>query len=179
MRVELHGRNCSCRGGSWVVFGDAAGSPCPGGGAGGGVVLPIGEWRILGKPADLEAYQEAVARNEAGERREFQRLEARIKVRIGRLATWKTPTPHAEETATQVIARGGALVRSRMAVKRGEALTFEAGGDKTRSEITYVSASAGVGNALLLGLRFLDAPLPDALIPWDAKPLPDPGVSAN
>jgi hypothetical protein len=178
MRVELHGRSCSCRGGSWVVFGDAAGSPCPGGGAGSGVVLPIGEWRVLGKPADLEAYQEAAARNEAGERREFQRFEARIKVRIGRLATWKTPSPQGEETVTEVIARGGALVRSRMAVERGDVLTFETGGYKTRAEVTYVSASAGIGNALLLGLRFLDAPLPDTLIPLDARALPDPGVPA-
>jgi hypothetical protein len=179
MRVELHGRSCSCRGGSWVVFGDAAGSPCPGGRAGGGVLLPIREWRVLGKPADLEAYQEAAARNEAGERREFQRFEVRLKVRIGRLTTWKTPNPQAEETVTEVIARGGALVRSRMAVERGEVLTFETGGHKTRAEVTYVSTPAGNGDSLLcLGLRFLDAPLPDTFIPGDAKPLPDPGRSA-
>lgn len=179
MRVQLHSRSCSCRGGSWVVLGDAGGSPCPGGSGDSGVVLPIGEWRILGKPADLEAYEEAAARNESGERREFQRFEARIKVRIGRLATWKTPNPQAEETVTEVIARGGALVRSRMAVERGDVLNFETGGYKTRAEVTYVSASAGIGNALLLGLRFLDAPLPDALIPADAKPLPDPGAAAK
>jgi hypothetical protein len=142
-------------------------------------VLPISEWRILGKPADLEAYQEAAARNQAGERREFQRFEARIKVKMSRLATWKTPNPQGEDTVTEVIARGGALVRSRMAVDRGDVLTFETGGYKTRAEVTYVSASAGIGNALLLGLRFLDAPLPDNLIPPDAKPLADPGASAK
>jgi hypothetical protein len=106
-------------------------------------VLPISEWRVLGKPADLETYQEAAARNEAGERREFQRFEARLEVRIGRLATWKTPNPQAEETFTEVIARGGALVRSRMAVEKGEVLTFETGGHKTRAEVTYVSAPTG------------------------------------
>lgn len=180
MRVELHGRTCSCRGGSWVVFGDASGSPCSAGRAGGAVVLPIGEWRVLGKPADLEAYQEARARNEAGERREFQRFEARIEVRIGRLATWKTPNPQVEETFTDVIARGGALVRSRMAVERGEVLTFETGGHKTRAEVTYVSAPTGGGDPMLrLGLRFLDAPLPVELIPANAKALPDPGAPAR
>ena len=180
MRVELHGRSCSCRGGSWVVFGESAGSPCPGGRQGGGIVLPISEWRVLGKPADLETYQEAAARNEAGERREFRRFEARLEVRIGRLATWKTPNPQAEETFTEVIARGGALVRSRMAVEKGEVLTFETGGHKTRAEVTYVSAPTGGGDSQLrLGLRFLDAPLPDALIPPNAKPLPDPGVATR
>jgi len=143
-------------------------------------VLPISEWRVLGKPADLETYQEAAARNQAGERREFQRFEARIQVRIGRLATWKTPNPQVEETFSEVIARGGALVRSRMAVEKGEVLTFETGGHKTRAEVTYVSAPTGGGDTLLrLGLRFLDAPLPDALIPQDAKPLPDPSAGAR
>jgi len=28
MRVEMHGRSCSCRGGSWVVFGDATARGC-------------------------------------------------------------------------------------------------------------------------------------------------------
>ena len=62
----------------------------------------------------------------------------------------------------------------------GEVLTFETGGHKTRAEVTYVSAPTGGGDSQLrLGLRFLDAPLPDALIPPNAKPLPDPGVATR
>src|SRR5258706_2515991 len=127
MRVELHGRDCSCRGGSWVVFGDASASPCWGGRETAALVVELAEWRTLGKPADLEAYQEAATRVQAGERREFHRFEAALEVRIGRLPNWKTPNPQVEQTVTDVIARGGALVRSRMMVEKGEVLTFETG----------------------------------------------------
>jgi len=171
MRVELHGRICSCRGGSWVVFGDAAGSPCSGG-AGARVVLPLGEWRTLGKPADLEAYQDAQARAQAGERREFQRFAVTLEVRIGRMPTWKSPTTQLEDTVTDVVARGGALVRSRMAVDKGELLTFECEGFRTRAEVMYVSAPSGPEAAQRLGLRFLDAPLPDEFVPAGSEPLP-------
>ena len=75
MKVELHGRSCSCRGGSWVVFGNASASPCSGGETA-ALVVELAEWRTLGKPADLEAYQEASTRVQAGERREFHRFEA-------------------------------------------------------------------------------------------------------
>jgi hypothetical protein len=173
MRVELHGRSCSCRGGSWVVFGDASASPCSGGGETAALVVELAEWRTLGKPADLEAYQEATTRVQAGERREFHRFEAALDVRIGRLPNWKTPNPQIEQTVTDVIARGGALVRSRMMVDKGEVLTFETGPYKSRAEVTYVSAPSNEGDRLQrLGLRFLDAPLPDGLIPQGAKPLP-------
>ncbi len=172
MKVELHGRSCSCRGGSWVVFGNASASPCSGGETA-ALVVELTEWRTLGKPADLEAYQEATTRVQAGERREFHRFEAALDVRISRLPNWKTPNPQIEQTVTDVIARGGALVRSRMMVDKGEVLTFEPGDYKSRAEVTYVSAPTGEGDRLQrLGLRFLDAPLPDALIPQGAKPLP-------
>jgi hypothetical protein len=68
-------------------------------------------------------------------------------------------------------AKGGALVRSRMAVEKGDVLSFEVKDYKTRAEVMYVSTSSGDG-ILRLGLRFLDAPLPDRLIPTDANPLP-------
>jgi hypothetical protein len=172
-RVELHSRRCSCRGGSWMVFGEASGSPCPGSDGTSGVVIPLSEWRLLGKPADLEAYQEATNRQEAGERREFQRFSAFLPVRLGRIPTWKAPTPQTEDTVTDVVARGGALVRSRMAVEKGDVLTFEIQSFRTRAEVTYVSAPASaLDNVQRLGLRFLDAPLPESLIPAGAKPLP-------
>ncbi|HSB60078.1 MAG TPA: PilZ domain-containing protein [Vicinamibacteria bacterium] len=171
-RVELHGRSCRCRGGSWAVLGEAAGSPCPGGDSSPAIVLELSEWRTLGKPADLEAYKEAAARVQAGERREYQRYEATLSITLARLPNWKTPNPQVEQTVTDVLARGGALVRSRMVVEKGEVLVFEAEGFKTRAEVTYVSAPGGGGDRhQRLGLRFLDAPLPDELIPAGAKPL--------
>lgn len=173
MKVELHSQACSCRGGSWVVFGDTTGSPCAGARDSAVGVVGLTEWRTLGKPADLETYREASARVTAGERREFQRFEVTLGVRIGRLPSWKTPNAQVEETVTEVIALGGALVRSRMMVEKGEVLTFEADSYKTRAEVTYVSAPADSGDRLQrLGLRFLDAPLPGTFIPAGAAPLP-------
>jgi hypothetical protein len=172
MKVGLHSTKCSCRGGAWVVLGEAPSAPCSG--SGHDLVVSLAEWKSLGKPATAEDYTEAKARVDGGERREFQRFEAKIPVRLGRLPLWKNPTAQAEDTTTEVIARGGALVLSRMAVEKGENVVFEAGGGfRTRAEVMYVSATkAASGEAVLrLGLRFLDAPFPDSLIPPGAKPL--------
>lgn len=172
MKIGLHSKGCSCRGGAWVVYGGASSSPCPGSSEDRDeVVIAMSEWKTLGKPANAEDYAEAKTRVEAGERREFQRFEATLSVRLGRLPSWKTPTAQKEDTTTEVIAKGGALVRSRMVVERGEVLMFEAAGYRTRAEVMYVSAAKEGETALRLGLRFLDAPLPDALIPAGAKPL--------
>lgn len=176
MRVGLHSTSCSCRGGAWVVLGEVPSAPCPGSGNGQdqGLVVSLGEWKSLGKPATAEDYAEAKTRVEAGERREFQRFEAIIPVRLGRMPFWKNPTAQAEDTTTEVIARGGALVLSHMAVEKGEVVVFEAeGGFRTRAEVMYVTATkAAAAEAVLrLGLRFLDAPFPDSLIPAGAKPL--------
>ena len=45
---------------------------------------------------------------------------------------------------------------------------------ETRAEVMYVSTGAGEGmdGIQRLGLKFLDAPLPETLIPADARPLP-------
>jgi hypothetical protein len=171
MRIELHATSCSCRGGAWVMAGAAASSPCPGGEGGETAVLPLSEWRTLGKPANLELYKQANARAEGGERREFPRYEATLKIRLSRIASWRDPSAQQEETITDVIAKGGALVRTRMMVDKGDILNFGAGASyTTRAEVMYVSAASPDG-ILRLGLRFLDAPLPDHLIPPDAKPL--------
>jgi hypothetical protein len=171
MKIELHSTKCSCRGGAWAMAGGVPSSPCPGGiGLETGVVT-ITEWRSQGKPANLEQSKEAAARVEAGERREYPRYEAILRIRLARIPTWRDPSDQAEETVTDVIAKGGALVRSRMAVEKGDVLSFEVKAYKTRAEVMYVSESS-TENILRLGLRFLDAPLPDELIPADAKPLP-------
>lgn len=170
-RIGLHSKSCSCRGGAWAVFGGSVSVPCPGSSDENAAVITMAEWRQLGKPANAEDYEEAKTRLEAGERREFQRYEAKLAVRLGRLFYWKNPTAQAEETTTEVIAKGGALVRSRMVVEKGEALVFEVGSYRTRAEVMYVSATKDGDPMLRLGLRFLDAPMPDSLIPPDARPL--------
>jgi hypothetical protein len=175
-RIELHGRDCSCRGGAWVLLEATQRSPCAGDAAPDTqrLVLGLDEWRQLGKPGNLEAFQETQKRQEAGERRQFQRFEVTLAVRLARIATWRDPSAQTEETLAEVIAEGGALVRSRMAVDKGQMIRFLLDGYETRAEVTYVSAGSGAGmdGVQRLGLKFLDAPLPLSLIPEDARPLP-------
>ncbi len=171
MRIELHSTACSCRGGAWAVAGEASRSPCSSGG-GETTTIAFSAWRTLGKPANLEHYRLAFERAETGERREFPRYEAILAIRLSRIPTWRDPTAQSEDTQTDVLAKGGALVRTRMAVEKGDVLSFEVGASyKTRAEVMYVSTSSADG-ILRLGLRFLDAPLPDELIPTGAQPLP-------
>jgi hypothetical protein len=171
MQIELHGRTCSCRGGSWVIVDPQAGSPCSGGSGGGErVILTLAEWKSLGKPASAEEHAEAASRAQGGDRREFDRFAVELQVRLSRLPSWRNEAVQSEATVTEVIAKGGALVRSRMAVEKGETIQFEVPTVfKSRAEVMYVSGGAG---ALRLGLRFLDALLPPHLIPADAQPLP-------
>jgi hypothetical protein len=143
------------------------------------VVLTLGEWKALSKPGSVEAYRSAQEREEAGDRREFTRYEVEMKVRIARLPNFREPDPQSEETTAEVIATGGALVRSLMAIDKGEIIEFAVGdskanGFKTRSEVMYVSTGQGPGldGVQRLGLKFLDAPLPESFIPSDAQPLP-------
>ncbi len=175
-RIELHSQSCSCRGGAWVLLDATLESPCSGEPAATAkkLVLGITEWRQLGKPGNVEALEEAQARLDSGERREFQRYEVAMRVRLERLATWRDPSTQTEETVADVIAAGGALVRSLMAIEKGEMLRFCVGKDyETRAEVTYVAMGSGAGmdGIQRLGLKFLDAPLPESLIPEDARPL--------
>jgi hypothetical protein len=178
MRIELHGQSCSCRGGSWVLLESTSASPCSGPAAAAAekAVIDFTEWKQLGKPGSIEAFKEARERTDAGERRQFQRFEVSLPVNLARIPTWRDPSAQAEETLAEVIATGGALVRSRMAVEKGETVRFALRGYATRAEVTYVSAGVGPGmdGIQRLGLKFLDAPLPDELIPRNARPLPQP-----
>ena len=174
-RIELHGDECSCRGGAWVLLDATQRSPCGNGsGDSARLVLGLAEWRQLGKPASLSVYREAQARVDNGERREFKRFEVQLPVRIARIASWRDPSAQSEDTLAEVVAAGGALVRSRMAVEKGEMIRFAvAEGYDTRAEVMYVSLGSGPGSdgVQRLGLRFLDGPFPAALIPADARPL--------
>ena len=61
------------------------------------------------------------------------------------------------------------------AAAAAETIRFFAGNDyETRAEVTYVSTGSGSDRDGIqrLGLKFLDAPLPESLIPEGARPLP-------
>jgi hypothetical protein len=171
MQIELHGRACSCKGGSWMIVDPSGGSPCSAGVPDPSrVLLTLTEWKNLGKPASAEEHAEAVARSSGGERREFDRFAIALNVRLSRLPSWRNDRVQSEDTVTEVIAKGGALVRSRLAVEKGETLQFEiAPAFKSRAEVMYVS---GGGGSVRLGLRFLDLLLPGHLIPPGAQALP-------
>jgi hypothetical protein len=172
-RIELHARNCSCKGGAWALLEETQRSPCTGADADAAekLVVSLIEWRQAGKPACVEAYTEAQAREQSGNRREFQRFEVSLAVRVERIPSWRDPTPQGEDTFAEVIASGGALVRCRMAVEKGESVGFRLGPFASRAEVMYVSSGAGTDGFQRLGLKFLDSPLPDALIPADARPI--------
>lgn len=177
-RIELHSEKCSCRGGSWVLLEGATGSPCSAGNDAsevGKAVVTLKEWRQAGKPGNLEIYRETEARAASGERRQFQRFQVSLEVKLSRITSWREPAPQTEETTTDVLAAGGALVRSSMAVEKGQIIQFAVGDEyETRAEVTYVSTGEGSGQDGIqrVGLKFLDAPLPDSLIPVGAEPLP-------
>jgi len=174
-RVELHSRDCSCRGGAWVLLESTQQSPCSDKAAGTDrLVLSLLEWRQFGKPASLEVFKEVEERSDNGDRRQFQRFEVCLPVRIERMASWRNPSAQVEDTIAEVIAAGGTLVRSRMAVDKGELIRFRLGTFETRAEVIYASNGAGpaADEVQRLGLKFLDAPLPDSLIPADARALP-------
>lgn len=175
-RIELHSRECGCRGGSWVLLGASNRSPCAGPEAAAAekLLLDLDEWKQLGKPASVEAYREAESRSTAGERRAFERFAVTLAVQLQRIPTWRDPSEQTEDTTTEVIAAGGALVRSRMATEKGELIRFALGDYSTRAEVMYVSSgqATGMDGVQRLGLKFLDAPMPTALIPEDAPPLP-------
>ncbi len=172
-RIELHGTACSCRGGAWMLLEDASQSPCSGGASGAAEkrVVSLNEWRQLGKPGNLEAYLALQARVENGERRQFQRFVVQLPVRLERIPSWRDPTTQGEDAVSEVLASGGALVRSGMAVEKGETIRFRLATFESRAEVMYVSRVGNPDGLQRLGLKFLDALLPDALIPADATPV--------
>jgi len=65
-------------------------------------------------------------------------------------------------------------MQSRVAVEKGEIISFSVADCDTRAEVICVSTGEGPGldGVQRLGLKFLDAPLPESFIPSDAQPLP-------
>lgn len=168
-RVELHGTHCLCRGGAWVLLDQVQKSPCPGGN-GERRVLGLAEWRQLGKPATLDALKAFEQRTQGGERREFERFEVSTPVRIERIPNWRDASSQGEDTEAEVLASGGALVRTRMAVEKGDILRFRLASYESRAQVMYTSEGSDPGDAVLrLGLKFLDSPLPATFIPPNAR----------
>jgi hypothetical protein len=99
------------------------------------------------------------------------RFEVALPVQIERAPASPDSPAEIEDTLAEVIAIGGALIRCRMAVDKGETVRFRLGPYETRAEVQYVSFGLGRGmdGIQRLGLSFLDAPLPVALIPADAR----------
>jgi hypothetical protein len=151
-------------------MGEASTSPCtPGSSPEGAIVLELSEWRSLGKPASVEEYQDT-QKPSGKERREFKRYAVRLPVRVSRIGSWRNPDVQAEDCETEVVAVGGALVSCRMALEKADMLIFEYRTFRTRSEVRYVSEGE-IPGTLRVGLRFLDAPFPEDLIPPGAEPL--------
>ena len=102
-------------------------------------------------------------------------FEVTLPVRLDRIPTMGEEL--VENTIAEVIGPGGAIVRSSMALDKGEIIRFQLGSYETRAEVQYISSGLGRGmdGIQRLGLSFLDAPLPVALIPTDARLLPAAG----
>ena len=157
-----------------MILGTGSTAPCgkDRGSAPPETVLTLAEWRSAGKPNSKEAYAERSSRVEPGERREFKRYAAVMPVTLRRLPTWRDKVTQAEETSTEVIAEGGSLVRTRMAVEEGEILIFELDTRyKTRAQVLYLTQGLQPPGPpyLRLGVRFLDELMPQEIIPSGAE----------
>lgn len=170
--IELHSKACSCRGGCWAAIGGQSAARCSDGGAAETMTLSMAEWKSHGKPATLEEYRQARDREAKGERREFQRYHAVLAVRLSRTGDFRSAVRESEDTFTEIIAAGGALVRTRIAVEPKDTLLFEHPPHyRSRAEVGYVSPAVEGGQRYLrVGLRFLDAPFPEKLIPPGSQP---------
>jgi hypothetical protein len=166
MMVELHTRKCTCHGGSWMSVAGQSGSPCSKTGTlpSGSVVVPLEQWRAMGKPHNVEEFNDFLSRlTVSGDRREHERLEAIVDIRLSRLDR-EEEAAVSEDTATENLSRGGARVLSRMGVTKGEVVLFEEelSAFRTRAQIQDVTPIGDQRHRL--HLRFLDGQAPDTLL---------------
>jgi len=167
MMVELHPKSCSCHGGSWMSFVGHSGSPCAREGhlPEGAVLVPLEQWRAMGKPHDVEEFDLALLQlSHAVVPRRFERYPVEMAIRLSR-ANDDQPVDPWEMTRTENLSRGGARVCSRLDLAKGDVVWFEdvAGGFRTRAQIREISA--GEQQERRLHLHFLDGLAPDALLP--------------
>src|SRR5690349_3318308 len=121
MMVELHPKTCACHGGSWMSLSGQSGAPCSLDGRlpYGALVVPLEQWRAMGKPHDVEEFLEFLARisakPSAGERRAHERVTVSFGVRLSRTASLDGGDGvDVDHAATENMSRGGARVRSRL-----------------------------------------------------------------
>jgi hypothetical protein len=163
MMVELHPRTCACHGGSWMSIAGQSGSPCSKDGRlpPGALVVPLEQWRAMGKPHTAEEFREFLGRlSRYGDRREFERFEVAVGVKLSRL---DNGTGLSERTSTENMSRGGARVATRLSAERGDVILFEEaqGAFRTRAQVQEVTGEAARDRRL--HLRFLDGLAPDGL----------------
>jgi hypothetical protein len=142
------------------------GSPCTRDGKvpQGAVLVPMEQWRAMGKPHNVEEFQDFLKRMErSGDRREHERFDVVVGIRLSHVD--RPPSKDwSELTSTENLSRGGARVRSQLRARKGDVLMLEESRSqwKTRAQIQDVSGSEADRR---LHLRFLDASYPDNLLP--------------
>jgi hypothetical protein len=166
MMIELHSKTCLCHGGSWMSFVGQSGSPCAKDGRlpVGAVLVPLDQWRAMGKPHDLEEFDLALASLQGTVvQRQFERFEVRESVRLWRLEEDHPAGPY-ENTCTENLSQGGARVLSQLPLSKGDFIWFEqADGDfRTRAQIREITS--GHHAERRLHLRFLDGFTPEQLL---------------
>jgi hypothetical protein len=172
MMVELHPRRCACHGGSWISLAGQSGAPCSIDGTlpRGALVVPLEQWRAMGKPHNVEEFYAFLsslsAKPTGAERRAHQRFPVVVGIRLsraGRLNEGDWPGEESDHAATENVSRGGALVRSRLSAAKGDVLLFEEARSsfRTRARVQDVSGDASDRR---YHLRFLDASAPEGLL---------------
>jgi hypothetical protein len=149
-----------------MSFVGQSGSPCSRDGRlpQGAVLVPLEQWRAMGKPHNVEEFDVALAQlSQSVIQRQFERYEIVIPVRLARYES-EGPALPPEETATHNLSRGGVCVSSRLPVHKGDVLWFEeaAGAFRTRAQVREVSSDEQQERRL--HLRFLDGLAPEDLL---------------
>lgn len=165
MMIELHPKSCGCHGGSWMSFVGQSGSPCSDDGRlpMGAVLVPVEQWRAMGKPHDVEEFDLAlVSLSKSAITRKHERFDLTVPVRLWRGDSPEPPESR-EDTATDNLSRGGARVVSRLPCEEGDVVWFEhvTGHFRCRAQVRAVTAEGP--SERRLHLRFLDTLAPDEI----------------
>ena len=164
MMIELHPKSCTCHGGSWMSFVGQTNSPCSGDGRlpQGAVLVPVEQWRAMGKPHDVEEFDLALlALKKTVVTRKYERFDLAVPVRLWCGASVESADLH-EDTATENLSRGGARVLSHLPCAKGDVVWFEhvTGHFRCRAQVRDVT---GDEQARRLHLRFIDTLAPDEI----------------
>jgi hypothetical protein len=167
MMVELHPKSCVCHGGSWMTLVGQSGSPCAKSGhlPDGSLVVTLDQWRAMGKPHDVEEFDDALGRlSHAIVPRRFERYDNTVLVRLCPYADDGEDALLGEPIPTDNVSLGGARVRCQRPYRKGDVVWLEAmaGAFRTRAEVKDVTASETEEQRL--HLSFLDGLAPASLL---------------